>query len=533
MGYYSRSSPGVKFSQETVNSLLFSLLNLGLLREFFEVTNLLLTYKRLPPSEIVLAVFKHVRERGLINSVPELILLTSKSVEAGCVFSVDQCEVMQRHLQMMQVPWQQMDIFLTVKCRALATNPHIPELSDLEQAVVTVEMLKHQEDWAGLAQVFCGVCVGSHSATELTTFCCCVTMALLKQPKDNLSLPYELFAESVCQQVSFNEMVKTILGRIGVSLIFKYHRTRDWKKGVKLVTVMFRLHITFTTLKGLMGNEHRVSRCQLVTTATELFLHSGSIEGALKMLRADDWFVTSNMWPCEQADINSRKRVLTLLAGKTSNRDTFEILTNLPGFGQHINGGHINEYTEMFRAHLRLCVMKQTLPVAADILEFMLIQGMVPETLQLQSIIHKLGKQNNWSRARALFKCAHSAGFYSAVVFESNALFLPCSLSEIEMTLAFEMFITSIKTSLQTPSESSQSLLIKLRRQADAAEVTESVYLAASCRLLSAALIPNPKLSIRYTAVNQSQEQLFQLDRGSAHKWFLQNKRWAQEIWAS
>ncbi|XP_051992781.1 protein TOPAZ1-like [Xyrauchen texanus] len=239
------------------------------------------------------------------------------------------------------------------------------------------------------------------------------------------------------------------------------------------------------------------------------------------------------MWPCEQADIDDRKRVLTLLAGKTSHRDTFEILTNLPGLRHHINSIHVNEYTEMFSTHLHLCVTKQTLQVAADILEFMLIHGMAPDTIQLQSLIHKLGKQNNWSRARALFKCARLAGFYSAVVCESDSLFLPCGLSEIEMTLAFEMFITSVKTSLQPPAGSSQPFLIMLRRHADAADVTECVYLAAGCRLLSAALIPNPKLNIRYTAVNQNQEQLFQLDRGSAHKWFLQNERWAQEIWAS
>ncbi len=57
-------------------------------------------------------------------------------------------------------------------------------------------MLKHQEDWAGLALVFCNVCVGSHSQMELLRFCCCVTMALLKEPKGKLTLPYELFAES-------------------------------------------------------------------------------------------------------------------------------------------------------------------------------------------------------------------------------------------------------------------------------------------------------------------------------------------------
>ncbi|XP_050992942.1 protein TOPAZ1 isoform X3 [Labeo rohita] len=533
MGYYSSCSPSVSFSQETVNFLLSSLLNLCLLREFDAVINLLLNHKRLPPPEIVLAVFNLVGERGLMNFVPELIHLTSKIVEAGCVFSVDQCEIMQSHLQMMQVPRQQMDIFMAVKCRALVTNPHTSELSDLAQAVVRVEMLKHQEDWAGLALLFCNVCEGSHSQIELLRFCCCVTMALLKEPKGKHTLPYELFAESVCQQVSSSDMIKNILGRIGVSLIFRYHRTRDWNKGMKLVSVLFRLHIEFITLKGLMGNEHRVSRCQLVTMATEFFLYSGSIEGALKVLRADGWFVSSSTWPCEQADVENRKHVLTLLAGKTSHRDAFEILTNLPGIKEPMNGVQINDYTETFSAHLRMCLLKQTLPVAADILEFMLTHGMVPETIQLQNLIHRLGKQNNWSRARGLFKRAQSAGFYSAVVCERDSLFLPCSLTEIEMTLAFEMFITLINTKLPAPDGASQPLVITLRRHADVEDVTESVYLAAGCRLLSAALIPNPKLSIRYTTVNKSQEQLFQLDRGSAHKWFLQNERWAREIWAS
>lgn len=531
MQYYSKCSPSVCFSQEIVNSLLSSLLNLGLLRKFVDVINLLLTHKSLPSPEIVLAAFKHVRDRGLIDSISELSLLTSKIVEAGCVFSVDQCEVMQNHLQMMQVPRQQMDIFLAVKCRALATNPHTAELSDLAQAVVRVEMLKHQEDWSGMAHVFCGVCTGPHSTSELHRFYCCVTMALLKEPNDKLTLPYELFTESVCQQVPSDDMVKIVLGRIGVSLIFRYHRTREWNKGVKLVNVMFGLQIEFTTLKGLMGNEYKVSRCQLVTSATELFLHSGSIEGALKMLRADNWFVTSNVWPCDPADIDCRKRVLTLLAGRTSHRDTFDILTNLPGLRQPINGVQVDEYTEMFNAHLRLCMMKQTLPVAADILEFMLAQGMVPETPQLQNLIHKLGKQNNWSRARALFNRARSAGYYSAVGCERDSLFLPCSLTEIEMTLTFEMFITSLKTYLQAPAESSQPLIITLRRQGEVENVSESMYLAAGCRLLSAALIPNPKLNIRYTAVNQSQEQLFILDRGSAHKWLSQNEQWALEMW--
>ncbi len=66
-----------------------------------------------------------------------------------------------------------------------------------------------------------------------------------------------------------------------------------------------------------------------------------------------------------------------------------------------------------------------------------------------------------------LFVCvpgAQSAGFYSGVVCERDSLFLPCNLSEIEMTLAFEMFITFINTKLLAPTGASQPLLITLRR---------------------------------------------------------------------
>lgn len=43
--------------------------------------------------------------------------------------------------------------------------------------------------------------------------------------------------------------------------------------------------IDYPTLKGLFGNEDGASRCFLITLATELFLLSGSIEGALNTLR--------------------------------------------------------------------------------------------------------------------------------------------------------------------------------------------------------------------------------------------------------
>ncbi|KAL7849627.1 hypothetical protein SRHO_G00189760 [Serrasalmus rhombeus] len=533
VGYYRTNSPGVSFSQNIVNSLLSSLLNLALLTDLLPVINTLLSHNRAPPPDLVMVLYEQVRERGQLSLVPELIFLTSKMIDAGCVFTVNQCEMMQSELQMLQVPRQQMVIFHAVKCRALATNPLTAEVSALSEAVVQIEVCKQQENWPGLASVFCRVCASRYSAGELARFCCRVTTALLKEPKDKLTLPYEPFAESVCQEVPSDRLVKSFLGRVGVSLMFRYHRMHDWAKGVKLVLVMSRLHVEFSKLKGLFGNEDGMSRCQVITMATELFLQSGSIEGALNVLRADEWFVSSSTWPCDQADVENRRRVLIVLAGKTSHRDTLEVLSNLPGLRQPLDGVQLGEYSGVFNAHLQKCMMNQALLVAADTLEFMLMQGISAEPSQLQNVIHKLGRQNVWSRGRSLFKRALCAGYYSEVLCERDSLSLPCSLSEIEMTLAFEMFITCVRSSLQIPGDPSSPLLITLRRSSCGEAVKESVYLAAGCRLLSAALIPNPKLSIRYVAVNQHQEQFFHLDHSSAARWLSHNQTWAQEMWAS
>ncbi|KAG9263826.1 testis- and ovary-specific PAZ domain-containing protein 1 isoform X1 [Astyanax mexicanus] len=531
--YYMTNSPGVSYNQSIVNSLLSCLLNLALIGKMQSVINTLLTHKKTPPPDLIMALYERVRERGLLKTVPELILLTSKIIDAGCVFTVNQCEMMQSQLQMLQVPGQQMEIFQAVKCRALATNPQTAEVSVLAQAVVQVEMYKEQENWSELARVFCRVCNGHYSAGEVTRFCCCITVVLMTESKDKLTLPFEPFAESICEKEPPGGLVRSFLGRVGVSLMFKYYRILDWAKGMKVVLAMSRLHVEFSTLKGLFSSEEWMSRCKLITTATELFLNSGSIEGALNVLRADEWFVSSSVWPCEAGDVENRKKVLTQLAGKTSYRDTLEVLSNLPGLSKPLDGVQVGEYCSVFNTHLRKCVMNQVLPVAADTLEFMLTQGIPPDTTQLQNVIHKLGKQNNWNRARALFKRARSAGHYSEVGCGTDSLALPCCLNEIEMTLAFEMFITGVGATFQNFSDPSQPLLITLKRTSSGEAVMESRYLAAGCCMLSAAKIPNPKLSIRYMAVNKDQEQIFHLDRGSAAKWLSHNYTWAQEMWAS
>lgn len=49
-------------------------------------------------------------------------------------------------------------------------------------------------------------------------------------------------------------------------------------------------------------------------------------------LRSENgWFLSSSLWPCDAADVESRTRVLLRLGEKTSHRGTLEVLSHLPG----------------------------------------------------------------------------------------------------------------------------------------------------------------------------------------------------------
>ncbi|RVE66394.1 hypothetical protein OJAV_G00106790 [Oryzias javanicus] len=108
-------------------------------------------------------------------------------------------------------------------------------------------------------------------------------------------------------------------------------------------------------------------------------------------------------------------------------------------------------------------------------------------------------------------------------------LVIPCGLGEVEQVLALEMFITvNASLILRLPDSSPSALSITLTRS----DSSESDYLSAGSRLLTAACIPQPKLTVHYTAVNSSQEQVFKLDIPSARRWLRHNHSWASEVWA-
>ncbi|XP_048086145.1 protein TOPAZ1 [Alosa alosa] len=553
-GYYKMCSPGLCFNVEVVTGLLASLIRLGFLSDTFVALNLLLGHNIRPPAECVLAVFEHACKRKFNKTVPQLIYLISKVVENGCVFSVDQCERLQKCLECLNAPQSQMDVFIAVKCRALANICVSPEMFNVAHAFIDLELCKKQEDWKQMAAVFLRVCASPCTTSHLLKFCVSVATALLVESSQcrnwnwftgNFILLQELFHSVVISsvlcvcvtavtQVSDEGLDRNFLGRIGISVLIHYHRTQQWSKGQKIVEILSQQQPCYSVMKGVFSNEDTTSRCSLITMATELHLHSGSMEGALNVLKENNWFVSCSKWPCERGDVMHRVAVQTRLAQCTSHRDALEVLMHLPGLQPLDDSTDVGEYTGLFNSLLRSCLERSALLVAADALEFMLGNGLHAELLLVQNLICDLGKRNRWNRARILFQRALKVGYYPLVevVPGSLVLELPSSLNEVEMAVCLEMFMCrNIPHSPDIPNIS-PAPVVTLKRASNNGSVPESEYLSAGCRLLSSAQLPNPKLRLSYTTVNPQQEQVYTIEPGSAHNWLSYNHSWAHRLWS-
>ncbi|KAJ7991683.1 hypothetical protein DPEC_G00286430 [Dallia pectoralis] len=504
--YYRSSPPDVFYTPLLLTSLLSALLRAGYLSDIINVLQISTAHNLLPSSELLLALFDYVREKDQ-SVLPVLIQLTSKSPLTHPTKSASNSTTQPGNLRSFVSPGAQ----------------------SLTRALMDLELCAQNEDWGGLGVVFHVVCRSHRSLAELQHFSGQVAIALLTDSKDKLALPFGTFSETVHQETENwdNSLVKSFLGRIGVSLMCRYHKTQQWTKGQRLVEVLSRLKVNYSFLKGLFGNEDGATRCRLITIATELLLRSNSVEGALNTLRDNGWFLSSGVWPCSVEDLTERRDVLVQLAEKTSHRDTLEILTNLPGLKEPAELADASVHENLFNRHLKSCVDRQSVTVAADTLNFMLSKDIAVHLPLLHDLLHKLGKQNVWLRARALFKQALSLGYYPGVKALPGSLTVPCSLGVMEMALAFEMVITLNAATILNTEDKPQTITVTLKRSGE----KESEYLAAGSCLLSAAIVPNPKLTVHYTAVSSCQEQLFTVDGQTARRWLRHNHTWANDVW--
>ncbi|KAI4818328.1 hypothetical protein KUCAC02_011672, partial [Chaenocephalus aceratus] len=393
-GYYQNNPPGTYFSMPVLLTLLWALLKAGMVSEVFSVLNVSLAHKIVPGPEFLLALFNIVKEKSLTSVVPDLRELTNKMASAGLVLNLNSFDSVKNTPEFQQ----------TVNPNSLVS---VPECLNLDDSIVEIELCAKQEDWRKMGNVFRSICQVSKHPHQLGRISGRIATALLSESKDKLSLPFATFAESVCQ--GEDDLVGSFLGRIGVSLMLRYHKTQQWSKGRRVVDVLSFSKVNYSKLKGLFGNENGASRCSLVTVAAELLLLSGSVEGALNTLRENKWFLGSSLWPCDPADLESRSRVLMRLAGETSHRDTLEVLCNLPGLGE-LNGSVSPSGEFLF------CFPNATGQVS-------------PGCFQVPAASDAL-----------------SSGYYPEVSTGFMALMVPCSLGEVELALCLEMFVTNCES---------------------------------------------------------------------------------------
>ncbi|XP_061738548.1 uncharacterized protein topaz1 isoform X1 [Nerophis ophidion] len=526
-GYYQNNAPGSFFSKPVFLSLLWALLEAGLVSDVLSVLSVSLAHNIAPNHEFLRALFNVVRERSLSSFVAQVTQLSYKMACANLLLSLDCFDSVKNY------PEFQQSTFTTTSTNhwLCTSSSRVPMLDYMTLSyIIEIELSAKLEDWCQMAEVFCSICASCQDGSQLERISSHISVALLLESKDKMSLPFAAFAETICQKESPKSVLMNLFGRIGVSLMLRYYKRKQWAKGRRVVEVLSLSKVSYSMLKGLFGNEDGGSRCSLITMATELFLLSGSLEGALNTLRENQWFLSSSLWPCPPAHLESRSRVLIHLAERSSHRDKLEVLSNLPGIQEPSDQVEVLRYTGLFNSHLQVCVDRHVLPVASDMVDFMLRKKLLVDYAVLQRLIQKLAKQNHWLRARQVFKHSLTAGYYPAISAPPGlmALMVPSQLVEEEVALAYEMFIAVNAYAVLPLSEITPSTLsITLKRTQE----SESDYLLAGSRLLAAACLLQPKLLLHYTAVNSSQEQVFTLSLASAQRWLHNNQAWANQVW--
>ncbi|XP_068944694.1 protein TOPAZ1 [Petaurus breviceps papuanus] len=538
MEYYRKFPPGLHFESQVLNDLLISLLKHCLLKEVFQVVNISIMVKMLPALKVLIKVFEHVASMNLRNAVPTLIDIFCKLVESGMILDSEHFNYLIKLLYQVQASKQEINAVLEMKSRLRVRQFKKNWLSDLNSAIIEIEHCKEKGDWTSLGNLYVNVKMGCEKFADLQRFSLYIAEALTKDYKEERpGIPFCEFADTVSKDPQNDEIDKTLLGRIGISAIYFYHKLLQWSKGRKVLDKLHELQIQFTSLKGLAGPEKLASRCQIVNVAAEIFLKSGSMDGAIWVLRESEWIINTPLWPCDRMDVLNRHNLLCTIAheilAKSLYRQTFEVLQNLPGFQNSQETVEVSQYSLLFNKLLDACIDSNSLGVSSSVAEFMFSKNITIDFSFLRRLITALGRSCLWPKARAHYKNALSLGCYPPL--EGNLyrklLLIPSHLSEIEMLLAIEIFLVSNASSIQCPGASSQTLQIVLKRCEEDKVRSKDDYRTAVERLIMAARISDPKLFIKHMTVNITMEQVYSLEHCSALKWLKENMKWAGKVW--
>ncbi|XP_036886397.1 protein TOPAZ1 [Sturnira hondurensis] len=538
MDYYRMFPPGIHFDLQVLNDLLNSLLKHCLLKEVFQVVNLSIMVKMLPTVKILLEIFEYVATMKLRNAVPALIDILCKLVKAGMVLDPEHFNYIVKLLYQVQASKQEITAVLKMKPRLQIRQFKKNWTCDLDSALNEVEHYKEKSDWTKLGNLYLKVKMGCEKFADFQRFCTCIAETLTKDYKEERpGVPFCEFAETVSRDPQNSEVDKTLLGRIGISAMYFYHRLLQWSKGRKVLDKLYELKIHFTSLKGLTGPEKLAPRCQIVNVAVEIFLKSGSLDGAIWVLRESEWIISTPLWPCERLDVLNRHNLLCTIAheilAKSLYRQTFEVLQNLPGFQNSQETLEVSQYSLLFNKLLDACIESNSLGISSSVAEFMISKNIPIDFSFLRRLITSLGRSCLWLKARVHYKSALSLGCYPPL--EGNLyrklLRIPSYLSEIEMLLTMEIFLVSNAGSIQSPGTPTQVLQVVLKRCEENKSRSKDDYQAAVERLMMAARLSDPKLFIKHMTVNVNKEQVYSLEYCSALKWLKENMKWAGKVW--
>ncbi|XP_055662449.1 protein TOPAZ1 [Falco peregrinus] len=538
VNYFKEVTPGVDFAVQVLNDLLFALLKNCLLQEVFQILNVTVQINTLPAVEVLLKAFDHVAALNIRDAVPTLISTFHKLIGAGMILEFHHFDYIIKCLHQLRVSSQEIDTVLNIKSRFQERHFEKNWLFDFNLVVAEIQHCNEKSDWNKLGALYVNARTGCEHSDDLQKLSLCIAEILTRDSEtDRPGVPFCDFADAVIKKSQHNEADRVFIGRTGISVMYSYHRALQWIKGRKVLDKLHELQIPFTLLKGLTGAEGLASRCQIVNKAAEIFLKTGSLDGATWVLRESEWTTNAPLWPCDKIDILSRHNLLCTLVQKylrkSLYRQAFEALQNLPGFQNNFDTVDVSQYSCLFNELINACFESKNLGVSSSAVDFMLSKNIAIDLFLLRGLITALGRSSLWSKARTYYKSALSLGCYPPLQGSlwNKLLIIPSYLSEVEMLLAIEIFLVSNASDIQSPVATSQTLQIILKRSEDQTVQNNSDYQKAVERLILAARISDPKLFLKYMTMNVSMEEVYSLELTSALKWLQENMKWARNVW--
>ncbi|NWV78415.1 TOPZ1 protein, partial [Dasyornis broadbenti] len=544
--YYREVTPGMDFASEVLNDLLVSLLSNCLLQEVFQILNAAVQMKTLVAVDVLLKVFEHVASLNIRNAVPALISSFCKLIDAGMFLELEHFDYIIKLLHQLQVSSWEISTVLNIRSSInFFSYGRFKEryfektwIFDFNLAVAEIQHCKEKRDWTKLGALYLNARTGCEHFDDLQKLFLSIAEILTKDSEaDRPGVPFCDFADAVMKNSHHNETDRHFIGRTGISVMYSYHKVLQWIKGRKVLDKLYELQIDFTLLKGLVGAGRSASRCQIVNKAAEIFLHSGNLDGATRVLRESEWTTDTPLWPCDKMDILNRHNLLCAIVHKylrkSLYRQAFEVLQNLPGLQKHSDIVDASQYSCLFNKLINACFENKNLGVSSSAVDFMLSKKIAIDFFLLRRLITALGRSSLWSKARTYYKNALSLGCYPELQgnLYHKLLKIPSYLSEVEMLLTIEVFLVSNASDIQSSRTTSQTLQIILKRSEDQTVQNNSAYHVAVERLIQAARLSDPKLFLKHMTMNVNMEEVYSLEHSSALKWLQENIKWAEKVW--